>query len=108
MSDRTLLEDAARAAGYTAVRPMKSRPGRWMAQISGDWTEWSPLIDDGAEARLEAELQMHVAWQPAMKTVSVGTAAVDCTEPYGKDRQAARRRAGVRAAASIGRLPGEG
>lgn len=63
----------------------------------------TPLQDDGDEARLEAALQMNVEWWPGRDSVEVGTAEFAMVEHYGTDRQRARRRAGVRAAAAIWR-----
>jgi len=102
MTDRQLLEDAARAAGPDIF----GEPGCYFRRLSANHslvTGWSPLTDDGDEARLEAALQMHVIWQPLIERVIVGRAELECQEPYGGDLQAARRRAGVRAAAEIGR-----
>lgn len=101
MTDRELLENAAKAAGISILWDSKGAyeviPG-----ISGSAQSWNPLTDDGDEARLEATLQMHVEWYPGVGTVTVGTAEIFCAEPYGNNRQAARKRAGVRAAAAIG------
>lgn len=95
-----LLTAAAKAAGYAVT----ARPNDILVSINGETAEWwNPLTDDGDEARLEAALQMHVEWHPAISQVRVGTAEIYATEPYGTDRQAARRQAGVRAAVEIGR-----
>lgn len=102
--DRELLEKAAKAAGLKLHRycePWKAMAAYTM-QDGYHGPHWNPLTDDGDEARLEAALQLHVDWMPALQVVRVGTAATYADEPYGKDRQAARRRAGVRAAAAIG------
>lgn len=103
MTDRELLELAAKAAGYT--NPL-------YGELSGDAPVlylqtigiWNPLGDDGDEARLEAALQLHVTWHPAQETVTVGTATITDSRPYGSDRQAARRYAGVCVAAEIGKV----
>jgi hypothetical protein len=93
------LESAAKAAGIE---------GEWMECMGTEWFNdkhkrpWNPLTDDGDEARLESALLLHVEWHPANRTVYVGTATIGCKEPWGDDRQAARRRAGVRAAAALG------
>ena len=97
MTDRELLELAAKAAGVDARRLAHAWPDRF------DDEQWNPLTDDGDEARLEAALQLNVEWHPLTQSVQVGTAAIACSENYRKDAQAARRRAGVRAAAEIGR-----
>ena len=96
---REMLELAAKAAGIKLEA--------WDEVMGAYGTRnryWNPLTDDGDEARLEAALELHVEWHPMQQTVSVVKAPdVRCTEPYGKNRQAARRRAGTRAAAEIGR-----
>lgn len=96
--DRELLELAAKAAGYEI-----DGWDAWGSAQTKEQERWNPLADDGDEARLEALLQMHVIWEPGRNTVVVGRADGEVEEPYGADRQAARRRAGVRAAAEIGR-----
>jgi hypothetical protein len=97
MTDRELLELAAKAAGSEVA---------WDEYYGfhDKFTEvaWNPLTDDGDSARLESRLCMHVNWAPALERVRVGTDAHFADEPWGADRYAARRRAGVRAAAEIG------
>lgn len=114
-TDRELLELAAKAAGYklswidaydaglTDANYIPLKP-ELQHFVFSEWPHdrWNPLADDGDDARLEAELQFHVIWHPALDRVTVGLADRECLEPYGNDRQAARRRAGVRAAAAIG------
>lgn len=92
MTDRELLERAARA-----VRQERSAAGDLWSNARG--ALWDPINDDGDEARLEANLWLSVEW--SSDYVMVG----DCSETFDRetgDRQAARRRAGVRAAAAIG------
>jgi hypothetical protein len=97
-TDRQLLEHAAKAAGirwqdWTPMVPSEFYPAWWPY-------DWNPLRDDGDAARLEAALWLSVEW--SSDYVMVG----DCSETFDRktgDRQAARRRAGVRAAAEIGR-----
>lgn len=116
MDDRTLLELAAKAAGMRLTENGVRDLGDWeflgagsvnwglyRNNANGTQRKWNPLTNDGDEARLEAALCMHVQWHPLQQCVTVGTASVDATEPWGTDRQAARRRAGVRAAAELGR-----
>lgn len=109
MSDRELLELAAKAAGID---------GEYVASISfsgfaGDaWRPsgivyiesavkyvWNPLDNDGDAARLEAALGMDVIWWST-------AVSVDCHSEGYEDHdsaQAARRYAAVRAAAEIGK-----
>jgi hypothetical protein len=105
-SDRELLEMAALAAGYTVKFGENDYSYTTSAGLSN---KWNPLIDDGDEARLEAALLMCVRWYP--HGVLVGPAEFNINsvsaffEHYNKhdgDKQAARRRAGTRAAAAIG------
>ena len=98
MTDRELLELAAKAAGRGSQW--------WMESVwNSPDREWDPLTDDGDEARLEAVLGLNVLW--GSRTVTVGRKPFGPFEEqyqeHGRDKQAARRRAGVRAAAEIGR-----
>jgi len=67
MSDKELLELAAKAAGQTVVRwndggePYSSGQGF----VLPGGRLWNPLISDGDEARLEATMQFCVHWYPA-------------------------------------------
>lgn len=65
--------------------------------------ERDPLNDDGDEARLEAGMAFNVEWRA--QQVRVSSLRGDAIENYadhGGNKQKARRRAGVRAAAAIG------
>ncbi|MBK5203836.1 MAG: hypothetical protein JJD98_00055 [Polaromonas sp.] len=99
-TDHELLELAAKAVGVDLSGGVDEH---------GAYEEnWNPLTYDDDEARLESVLGLWVSWYPAM--VLVGTeistpASPACAEYYDRhndDKQAARRRAGVRAAAAIG------
>jgi hypothetical protein len=115
--DRELLELAAKAAGIEFIKYTDEWNGgglitEWIEGQGGgyhslDAKVWNPLTDDGDEARLEAALMLHVEWHPGLREVRVGTAEIFATEPFVSDKQAARRRAGVRAAAEIGKDKGE-
>lgn len=91
-SDRELIASAAKMRGIPVVNGEPSRLG---------FAGWDPLGDDATEARLEAELEMCVEWHPQRRVVRVGRADVYAEEPYGNNRQSARRRAGVRAAGML-------
>lgn len=97
MSDREMLELAAKAAG------IESGGGLFWCPATGN--AWNPITDDGDEARLEAKLGLNVLW--GSRTVAVGRKHFGPFEEryqeHNGDKQAARRRAGVRAAAEIGR-----
>lgn len=91
MTDRELLELAAKAAGYKAdfTQPYE-------IEIDSTWIEWDPLNSDGDALRLAVKLKFDIEWD--FTEVSVNhTARDDGDDPY-----AATRRAIVRAAASIG------
>jgi hypothetical protein len=85
MTDRELLEAAAKAAGYvhhvSPIDPQQHRPQHW--------TGWNPLTDDGDALRLAVKLRL-------MDEVSVMDAQYESEDPL-----AATRLAIVRAAAAI-------
>ena len=108
MTDRELLELAAKAAGVE---------GAYRAQYAGDkeyggfWHSgvcWNPLTDDGDALRLAVKLKLTVQ----QNEMSVYVFTHNGTTPYAEtnevhrneiDPYAATRRAIVRAAAEIGR-----
>lgn len=114
-TDRELLELAAKAAGL--------KEWGWMADtithvVNNQFVFWSPLTDDGDALRLSVQLLIQVI-QDRMGFVKVGwgnrfesgTPTKDGSGPWywkewlsdhNGDRQAATRRAIVRAAAAIG------
>ena len=92
MTDRELLELAAKAAGIAHVTPMMI-----------EWGQWNPLTYDGDALRLAVELRM------AIDIGGGGFAQAVCGEPECAEAQedisldpyAATRRAIVRAAADL-------
>ena len=114
MSDRELLEDAAKAAGLTVhAKHQTSRDacgagdvGLW---ISNESPCWNPITDDGDALRLMVKLRMCVGIIPSnikdgYATVTLAPAnPVEIGETHNADPLAATRRAIVRAAAEIGR-----
>lgn len=110
--DHELLEMAAKAAGIKSDDQGQFIKKDMNTLYDGPQTvriSWSPLTDDGDEARLEAELGLWVSWYPAMVLVGpevcghiTGDACAEYYDQHGGDKQAARRRAGVRAASAIG------
>ena len=112
MTDRELLELAAKAAGYDVRWHeiwqcfVHKYPHNIDAKLTaaGQRYVWVPLDDDGDALRLAVKLNMAVncihnqrlAAEPIIKAVSVW-------EPRHDDPYAATRRAVVRAAAEIGR-----
>lgn len=104
--DRTLLERAARAAGWE----LKWRP--WPAVQNagvGAWDEWNPLTDDGDALRLAVKLGMTIEqFDDDGGVVVTHGVSVRASEDYAdaryassRDPYAATRRAIVRAAAAL-------
>lgn len=112
MSDRELLELAAKAAGIQGDWVTDYGDGyTWQGNTEGFLFErthgglsvWNPLVDDGDALRLAVDLKIVVQVHTAMCTARYGDAWV--TEPPDRDndRYTATRRAIVRAAAEIGK-----
>jgi hypothetical protein len=99
--DRTLLEKAAKAAGYPCFRH-GDQGFEIKAEPMLTWRPWSPLTDDGDALRLAVKLQIDVkhhgdyvvAW---FDGGFFGTGRI----AYDGDPYAATRRAIVRAAAAL-------
>lgn len=102
MTDREMLELAAKAAGYELVFPENSADRNFHFGPDGKFNIWNPLTDDGDALRLAACLDM-------MLTFSLAGFAQACSHDgmfdvdYSDDRCAAMRRAIVSAAAQIGK-----
>jgi len=108
MTDRELLELAAKAAGLDV---------RWIAEcqdyyehrphmLPGYWDKWNPLADDGDALRLAVKLglQIHPSGDEIWVSNPAASLAEDVVfETYRDDPYAAARRAIVRAAAEIGK-----
>ena len=114
MSDRELLELAAKAAGYKIAWEGGCVTG-WMA--GGSW--WNPLEEDAHAFRLmvalgistlpypvynESERHSVIAKQRRKSDTLREANPTEVAELYGTDPRAATRRAIVRAAAEIGRM----
>ena len=108
MTDRELLELAAKAAGIELQDDHYWR--------DGFWTRWNPITDDGDALRLAVRLGFHARQFPILDDGfdaplgMVEVWRVDDDDPMhveflrsGDDRLAATRRAIVRAAAEIGK-----
>ena len=108
MSDRELLELAAKAAGICL-----EDGHHW---VDGFWTRWNPLTNDGDALRLAVRLRLHARQFPIFDDGfdaplgMVEVWRVDDDDAMhveflrsGDDRLVATRRAIVRAAAEIGR-----
>ena len=104
MTDRELLELAAKAAGIELDdyfgEPVTRRP------FSDEYESWNPLTDDGDALRLAVKLNLSI--DTNRFNLSAGwceelAAVDDIEEPHVGDPCAATRRAIVRAAAEIGK-----
>lgn len=109
LTDRELLEFAAKAAGYVLGPEWDCyETGIWVNGTGrGDGFLWSPLIDDGQALRLAVEMRMTVdvhLWRDEVQVRAYdklrgGMYHVD----ESGETVAATRRAVVRAAAEIGK-----
>ena len=102
MTDRELLENAAKAAGYDSTIDMYGFDdfGNPLLDRNEPPTIWNPLTDDGDALRLAVKLNLDVHFWPEHPEAWVEAMAQD--ELLGSDPYAATRRAIVRAAAAIG------
>lgn len=112
MTNRELLELAARAAGYTVDYNKVS--GRFSIQhipgiVRDVWRRWDPIGDDGDALRLAVKLDIHISLygpDTGMNTWVIDGDAETFDSDYGEDPCAAVRLLIVRAAAFIGaKLP---
>lgn len=115
MSDRELLELAAKAAGIApqwaaGVPPLfweqrsDSEWGLYRANANGTQTRWNPLADDGDALRLAVKLGLKFQFFDSSRTAFSGEFDMAVAqEETGNDPYAATRRAIVRAAAEIGK-----
>ncbi len=105
MSDRTLLELAARAAGYQfsySYRSLSSPAVPVILAETGRWRKWDPRHDDGDALRLAVSTDLH----KRLHEILTGPAYRADALSYGE--QCATRRAITRAAAEIGKYMGGG
>jgi len=102
MTDKELLELAAKAAGITWTRDYKDGPMKVMMPFT---REWNPLTDDGDALRLAVKLGL--TFHTSMTLVTVGVERSfgyeERFDDHNGDEYAATRRAIVRAAAEIGK-----
>jgi len=97
MTDRELLEDAAKAAGIELTGADRAA---WLNKSSYGW---NPLTDDGDALRLAVKLEMELkVYNTSAHAASAKGERSVCASEKG-DPLAATRRAIVRAAAEIGR-----
>ena len=107
MSDRELLELAAKAAGYGEVWYLEGYDTPYIGpRYTGgtpQYTTFKPLTDDGDALRLAVKLGLTVEQWKTNEAVCYNKSGDGVYEDYGNDPLAATRRAIVRAAAEIGR-----
>lgn len=100
MSDRELLETAAKAAGFDVMPGVNG----WCIR-SDTMDSWNPLADDGDALRLAVKLRLNV--ELTARTVLCATEGTDPSEAILDflldDPYASTRRVIVRAAAEIGK-----
>jgi hypothetical protein len=99
MTDRELLEKAAKAAGIPAVELHDCIGDNGGIETPG----WNPLEDDGDAMRLAVKLRITPHIDGNMTEAEAATQAEDgfFAEPHIDDPYAATRRAIVRAAAAM-------
>jgi hypothetical protein len=107
MTDKELLELAAKAAGIECYWVESGPDSPTMVLNEPYYATWNPLTDDGDALRLAVKLNS-VVWEcnqydRAMAEVRYGEARGEYWEFVGEDSYAATRRAIVRAAAEIGK-----
>ncbi len=106
MNDRTLLELAARAAGYQfsySYRSLSSPAVPVILAETGRWRKWDPRHDDGDALKLAVLLNLEIHSPQSDPTVMFRTAEHDVFY-----QDTCIRRAIVRAAAEIGKSMGGG
>ena len=112
MTDRELLELAAKAAGLelgTWNETHRSIYYPFHASTLTDGHYWNPIDEDSDALRLAVKFAMYVALDNAAREVIACAAEGNVVKEWcGDDPYAATRRAIVRAAAEIGRQMGGG
>jgi hypothetical protein len=110
MTDRELLEAAARAAGIKALRDpngmLRNCTGMHPDQNIFSAPYWNPLTDDGDALRLAVALRINIEPQKTLAGQPVGwnvwpTGRGDCGIVEDSNDASALRRAIVRAAAAM-------
>ena len=101
MTDREMLEFAAKAAGID----LQETEDGFEADFD-DSRVWNPITDDGDALRLTVKLGLGVSVPLGYKrtdVVAFSDSRINVIESHGSDPHAATRRAIVRAAAEIGK-----
>ena len=107
MTDRELLELAAKAAGLPYIKPADDYDGSLGLEVGDNpmrTRSWEPLTGDGDSLRLAVKLRLDVLVDTHAVTAMTpsGDSATEDAESI-SDPYAATRRVIVRAAAEIGR-----
>ncbi len=103
MTDREMLEFAAKAAGI-GLKWHHSHNDAYARRNGEYWAVWNPLTDDGDALRLAVQLRLDVDCAGGEVVVAYEQIThAHAAEQVGDDPLAATRRAIVRAAAEIGR-----
>lgn len=100
MTDKELLELAAKAAGIDASIWHDEMEAYWISYNKPQY--WNPLTDDGDALRLAVKLQLEVNHDMGFAVVRTPEPLGAFSEIYRNDPYASTRRAIVRAAAAIG------
>ena len=107
MTDRELLEYAAKAGGITGIKWHESGEGGWLDGCGAPSTWWNPLTDDGDALRLAVKLNLQVTpgtyRSDEATAYRAGMSEANERVHYQQDLAAATKRAIVRAAAEIGK-----
>lgn len=107
MTDKELLELAAKAAGFDAIIEMYGLNdiGEPLLDANDPPTVWNPLTDDGDALRLAVKLNIASAVDETAASAMVSLDEVSWCDlkEVSNDPYAATRRAIVRAAAEIGK-----
>ena len=105
MTDKELLEYAAKAAGYKVNKsPISGR--MYISPGVSQWEEWNPLTDDAQALRLAVKLRfdVDVSDRNNKHTFVFNSKTFEVTiKVHNDDPYAATRRAIVRAAAEVGK-----
>jgi hypothetical protein len=104
MTDKELLESAAKAAGRVWLSYHHTKGLCFRDDSFGGLIEyyWNPLTDDGDALRLAVKLGMNVFHAGISAFAMDEDGDFECREGHEKDPYAATRRAIVRTAAEIG------
>ena len=101
MTDRELLEAAAKAAGIEKILWHDKQPGGWLDGCGAPSTWWDPLDDDGDALRLAVKLRLDINFN-CDQVHALGSGCFAHEEFLSADEfPAATRRAIVRAAAKV-------